>query len=100
MAAKTDCADREIATISSVSENGVVQANELDESLSPSQETTIGLTFCTSNIFFSKSYSLEGCLEERCFCFNSTYNEACKFCFVLVQKVMNFKAFKKIPPLK
>ena len=51
MAAKTDCADREIATNSSVNENGVVQANELDESLSPSQETTIGLTFCASNIF-------------------------------------------------
>ena len=51
VAANIDCADREIATNSSVNENGVVQANELDESLSPSQETTIGMTFCASNIF-------------------------------------------------
>jgi len=43
VAANIDCADREIATNSSVNKNGVVQAKELDESLSPSQETAIGI---------------------------------------------------------
>ena len=88
MAAKTDCADREIATNSSVNENGVVQANELDESLSPSQETTIGLTFCASNIFLPNRILWKDVWRKGVFvsivC--TTYIEACKFGFVMVQK--------------
>ena len=101
VAAKTDCADREIATNSSVNENGVAQANELDESLSPSQETTIGLTFCASNIFLPNRILWKDVWRKGVFVsIVCTYIEACKFGFVMVQKVMNFKAFKKIQPLK
>ena len=98
VAANIDCADREISNNSSVNENGVGQANELNESLSPSQETTIGLTFCASNIFLSNRILWKDIWRKGCF--NSTYNETCKFCFIMVQKVMNLKVFKKIRPLK